>query len=43
MSRLPKIKKLYPEGSAEARFKIRGIRSFLYYCNRHGLYRVPVR
>ena len=37
------IKKLYPEGSAGARFKIRGTRSFLYYCNRHGLYRVPVR
>ena len=37
------IKKLYPEGSAEGRFKIRGTRSFLYYCNRHGLYRVPVR
>ena len=33
--------KLYPEGNAEARFKIRGIRFFYYYCNRHGLFRIP--
>lgn len=37
------IKKLYPEGNAEARFKIRGTRYLLYYCNLHGLYRVGVR
>ena len=36
-------RKLYPEGSAEARFKISGTRFFYYYCNRHGLFRVPVR
>ena len=31
--------KLYPEGPAEARFKINGIRYFYVYCNRHGLFR----
>ncbi len=35
--------KLYPEGAAEARFKI-GRTKWLYYCcNRHGLFRIPVR
>ena len=33
--------KLYPEGNAEARFKVRGTRYFYYYCNRHGLFKVP--
>ena len=33
--------KLYPEGNAEARFKIRGTRFFYCYCNRHGLFRIP--
>ena len=33
--------KLYPEGNAEARFKVRGTRFFYYYCNRHGLFKVP--
>ena len=37
------IKKLYPEGSAAARFPIAGIRRFYYYCNRHGLFRFSVR
>ena len=32
------IVKLYPEGSAEARFKIRGVRRILFYCNRDGLF-----
>ena len=32
------IRKLYPEGNAEARFKISRTRSFMYYCNKHGLY-----
>ena len=32
------IRKLYPEGNAEARFKINGIKCFYYYCNRHGLF-----
>lgn len=30
--------KLYPEGNAQARFKIRGVRRILYYCNRDGLF-----
>ena len=30
--------KLYPEGNAEARFKIRGVRRIFYYCNRDGLF-----
>ena len=37
------IKKLYPEGSAAARFPIAGIRRFYFYCNRHGLFRLSVR
>lgn len=37
------IKKLYAEGNAEARFKINRTKYFLYYCNRHGLFKVPVR
>ena len=32
--------KLYPEGSAEARFKRKRIKYFYAFCNRHGLYRV---
>ena len=36
------IRKLYPEGNAEARFKVSGTRSFLFYCNRHGLYVAPL-
>ncbi|MBO4872497.1 MAG: helix-turn-helix domain-containing protein [Lachnospiraceae bacterium] len=35
--------KLYPEGGAEARFKRRGVRFFYAFCNRHGLFRLPVR
>lgn len=37
------IKKLYPEGNAEARFKISGTRGFCYCCNRHGLFRASKR
>ena len=32
------MKKLYPEGPAEARFGINGTRYFCVYCNRHGLF-----
>lgn len=32
--------KLYPEASAEARFKIRGVRMIYYCCNRDGLFRI---
>lgn len=31
--------KLYPEGNAEARFKINGVKQILYYCNRDGMYK----
>lgn len=37
------IRKLYPEGNAEARFKISRTKCFCYYCNKHGLFRVSVR
>ena len=30
--------KLYPEGGAEARFKINRVRGIYAYCNRHGLF-----
>lgn len=32
------IVKLYPEGNAEARFKINGVRKICLYCNRDGLF-----
>jgi desulfoferrodoxin (superoxide reductase-like protein)/DNA-binding XRE family transcriptional regulator len=31
--------KLYPEGNAEARFKISRVRDLYAFCNRHGLFR----
>ena len=34
--------KLYPEGNAEARFKINGVRKILFYCNRDGLFSIDV-
>lgn len=30
--------KLYPEGNAEARIKINGVKKILFYCNRDGLF-----
>ena len=33
------IRKLYPEGNAEARFKIEKKKSIMYYCNQHGLFK----
>ena len=30
--------KLYPEGNAETRFRIRGVRKIYFYCNRDGLF-----
>ena len=30
--------RLYPEGPAEARFRISGVRRLLWYCNHHGLF-----
>ena len=36
--------KLYPEGNAEVRFKLRGVRRILFYCNRDGLFSInPVK
>ena len=34
--------KLYPEGNAEARFKMNRVRYIYAFCNRHGLFRVSV-
>ena len=36
--------KLYPEGNAEARVKMNGVKRILFYCNRDGLFSVtPVK
>ncbi len=35
--------KLYPEGNAETRFKINGVHTLYYYCNRDGLFAVNPR
>ena len=35
--------KLYPEGEAEVRFPIRGVRKILFYCNREGMFSVDLR
>jgi len=32
------LHKFYPEGNAEARFKIRGVKKIFFYCNRDGLF-----
>ncbi len=32
------LKKLYPEGPCEARFRIRAVRKIYAYCNHHGLF-----
>jgi len=34
--------KLYPEGNAEARFPIRGVKKIFFYCNRDGLFTINV-
>jgi len=36
------MKKLYPEGNAEAYFKIRGVKRIYFYCNKDGLYYMDV-
>ena len=36
------IRKLYPEGNAEARFKISRTKCILCYCNKHGLFKASV-
>ena len=36
--------RLYPEGNAEARLKIRGVRKILFYCNRDGMFYIsPIK
>ena len=35
--------KLYPEGNAEARFKISRVQRLYAYCNRHGLFQIPLK
>ena len=30
--------KLYPQGNAEARFKMNGVKKIYFYCNRSGLF-----
>ncbi len=37
------IRKLYPEGPAEARFKTRLTKYLYFYCNQHGLFRMLPR
>ncbi|MBR5349112.1 MAG: helix-turn-helix domain-containing protein [Lachnospiraceae bacterium] len=37
------LMKLYPEGEAAARFKIRGVRKICFYCNRDGLFTETLR
>ena len=38
------MKKLYPEGDASGRFKIRGVKRIFFYCNRDGLFSIdPVK
>lgn len=34
--------KLYPEGEAQVRFKIRGVRKILFFCNHDGLFSIDV-
>jgi len=34
--------RLYPEGNAEARFQMRGVKQIFFYCNRDGLFCVRV-
>lgn len=36
------VEKLYPEGAAEARFKIRSTSAIYGFCNRHGLFSVKI-
>lgn len=35
--------KLYPEGNAEGRFKIRGVKKIVFYCNKDGLFSLDVK
>ncbi len=35
--------KFYPEGNAETRFKIRGVKKLFFHCNRDGLFEYDIR
>ena len=35
--------KLYPEGNAEARVQLRGVKKLYFYCNRDGLFSLTVK
>lgn len=36
--------KLYPEGNAEARFPVRGVKKILFYCNKDGMFYInPIK
>ena len=35
--------KLYPEGNAEARFKMNGVKRLVFYCNRDGLFKLDLK
>lgn len=37
------LKKLYPEGNAEVRLRVRGVRGIYFFCNRDGLYHVKIK
>ena len=37
------LRKLYPEGGAEARFKLGGVKDLYACCNHHGLFRIDPR
>ena len=34
--------KLYPESNAEGRFKLRGVRKIIFYCNKDGMFSINV-
>ena len=34
--------KLYPEGNAEVRFKINGVKRILFYCNQDGMFFIDI-
>ena len=36
------VRKLYPEGPAEARFKRSRVKALYFYCNRHGLFKAKL-
>ena len=36
------IGKVYPEGEADSRIKINGVRQLLFYCNRDGLFSLRI-